>query len=97
MKPKAKRKAARRVRGASFKKGETVIVLSGAHKGKTGKVLQVMPRKGAALVEGVNLVKKHMRKTQEQPNGGIVSREAPMSICKLATFDSGRKTAGKTA
>ena len=81
----------------AFKRGDTVIVLSGENKGKTGKVLQVMPSSGRALVEGLNLVKKHMRKTQENPKGGIVEKEAPLAVCKLRLFDSGRKTAGKPA
>ena len=94
-----KRKAHANVRPAAiaFKKGDTVIVLSGESKGKTGKVLQVLPDSGRALVEGINLVKKHMRKTQDNPKGGIVEKEAPLAVCKLRVFDPARKTAGKPA
>ncbi|NCD32675.1 MAG: 50S ribosomal protein L24 [Spartobacteria bacterium] len=67
----------------NFKKGDEVIVLSGEDKGKSGKVLQVMPAKGMAVVEGVNYIKKHLRKSQDNPNGGIVEKEAPMNACKL--------------
>ncbi|MBM4153943.1 MAG: 50S ribosomal protein L24 [Lentisphaerae bacterium] len=81
----------------AFKKGETVIVLSGEDKGKTGKVLQVLPGSGRALVEGVNLVKKHMRKSQDNPKGGILEKEAPLPVCKLRAFDAARKAAGKPA
>lgn len=66
-----------------LKKGDTVTVISGNDKGKTGKVLQTMPTKGRALVEGVNFVKKHMRKTQDNPEGGIVEMEAPLAISNL--------------
>jgi large subunit ribosomal protein L24 len=65
------------------KKGDTVTVISGDDKGKSGKVLQTMPQTGRALVEGVNVVKKHMRKTQDNPQGGIVELEAPIAISNL--------------
>lgn len=68
---------------AHVKKGDDVIVIAGADKGKSGKVIQVMPGKGRALVEGVNLVKKHMRKTQDNPQGGIVEMEAPIAISNV--------------
>jgi large subunit ribosomal protein L24 len=94
-----KRKAKRNERpvAVAFKKGDTVIVLSGENKGKTGKVLQVLPDSGRALVEGINMVKKHMRKTQDNPKGGIVEKEAPLAVCKLRVFDAARKAAGKPA
>ncbi len=94
-----KRKAQRNAKpvAVAFKKGDTVIVLSGENKGKTGKVLQVLPGSGRALVEGINMVKKHMRKTQDNPKGGIVEKEAPLPVCKLRVFDAARKAAGKPA
>ena len=52
-----------------IKKGDTVTVIAGEDKGKSGKVIQVVPQSGRALVEGVNIVKKHMQKTQENPAG----------------------------
>lgn len=68
---------------AHLKKGENVVVLSGAHKGKRGKVLELTDERTRALVEGVNLVKRHQRKSQERPQGGIVEREAPLHVSKL--------------
>ena len=55
-----------------IKKGDAVVVIAGDDKGKTGKVLQIIPQTGRALVEGVNFVKKHMQKTEDNPQGGIV-------------------------
>ena len=68
---------------AKIKKGSTVIVIAGDDKGKSGKVLQVAPDGGRALVEGVNFVKKHMQKSEDNPQGGIVEREAPIAISNL--------------
>ncbi|MFA5688780.1 MAG: 50S ribosomal protein L24 [Kiritimatiellales bacterium] len=68
---------------ARIKKGDTVEVIAGNDKGKTGKVLQVMAGGERALVEGVNFVKKHMRKTQDNPNGAIIDKEAPLHISNL--------------
>lgn len=67
----------------SIHKGDAVVAIAGAEKGRRGKVLSVIPEKGRALVEGLNMVKKHMRKSQEQPQGAIVEREAPMAISNL--------------
>ena len=66
-----------------IKKGDTVEVIAGKSKGKTGKVLLVDPKVGRALVEGVNMVRKHMKKTQDNPQGGIVDRESPIAISNL--------------
>ena len=66
-----------------FKRGDTVMVLTGDDKGKSGKVLQVLRKKGRAIVEGLNYVKRHMRKTQDNPKGGIVEKEAPIAISNL--------------
>jgi large subunit ribosomal protein L24 len=68
---------------AKIKKGDTVSVIAGDEKGKSGKVLLVMPESGRVLVEGVNFVKKHMQKTQDDPQGGIVEKEAPIAISNL--------------
>lgn len=71
-----------------IRKGDTVVVLSGAHKGKTGRVLTVYPDKGAVIVERVQLVKRHTRKGGKgAPQGGIVEREAPIAISKVALID----------
>jgi large subunit ribosomal protein L24 len=64
-------------------KSDSVLILSGKYKGRTGKVLKVFPEKGRAVVEGVNLIKRHTKPTQELPQGGIVEKEAPINISNL--------------
>jgi large subunit ribosomal protein L24 len=71
---------------AKIKKGDKVVVLTGRDKGKTGEVVQVMPKETRALVSGVNLVKRHQRQTQTQ-EAGIVSKEAPVHLSNLALAD----------
>jgi large subunit ribosomal protein L24 len=66
-----------------IRKNDTVRVIQGKDKGKTGKVLHVYPKIGRALVEGVNFVKKHTRRTQKDQQGGIVTKESPIAIGKL--------------
>ena len=66
-----------------IKKGDTVKVIAGDEKGKSGKVLEVNPQTGRAFVEGLNIVKKHMQKTQDNPQGGIIEKEASIAISNL--------------
>ena len=66
-----------------IKKNDMVVVLSGEEKGKAGKVLAVYPGKGRVLVEGVNMVKKALRKSQDNPKGGIITKEAPIYAAKV--------------
>ena len=66
-----------------IKKGDNVTVIAGDEKGKSGKVLQIAPQTGRALVEGLNFVKKHMRKTEDNPQGGVVEMEASIAISNL--------------
>lgn len=66
-----------------IKKGDTVMVVTGKSAGKKGKVLDVMPRDGKVLVEGVNMVKKHQRPTQVMPQGGIIDKEAPLQVSNV--------------
>ncbi len=66
-----------------IKKGDTVRVIAGDDKGKSGKILQIVPQTGRALVEGVNFAKKHMRKTEDNPQGGVVEMEASIAISNL--------------
>ena len=61
------------------KKGDTVQVLSGKDKGKEGKILTALPKKGKVIVEGVNKVKRHNKPSQSNPQGGIVTKEAAIS------------------
>ncbi len=70
-----------------IKKGDTVTVISGNDRGKTGKVLQVLPDGDRALVEGIQFVKKHMRKTQDNPQGGVFEKEAPVHLSNLKKTD----------
>ncbi len=74
-----------------FKRGDVVYVISGDDKGRTGKVLRVMPDEGRAVVEGINLVKRHRRRSQEHPQGIIATVEAPVPLCKLRRHDPARK------
>lgn len=69
-----------------IKKNDIVYVLSGRDTGKTGKVFKVYPKKDYALVEGVNYVKKHARKTKQDQQGGIIQKESRIHICNIAVF-----------
>lgn len=70
------------------KTNDTVIVISGDDKGKKGKVLQVSPKEGKVIVEGVNIVKKHVKPRPPQEAGGIVDAEAPMYASKVQLYCS---------
>ena len=70
--------------GLGIKKGDRVIVLAGKDKGKTGRVVSVYPAKQRVLVEGVNMVKRHMRKSQQHPSGAIINKELPVHISNLS-------------
>ena len=72
---------------AKIKKGDSVVVRSGKDKGRTGTVLQVMPKDGKVLVEGINVATRHRKPTQANPQGGIERREAPMAISKVSVAD----------
>ena len=67
-----------------LKKGDEVIVITGDHKGSKGKILEVLRTKNRVLIEGVNIVKKHERKTQDNPQGSIVEREAPIHVSNVS-------------
>jgi large subunit ribosomal protein L24 len=77
-----------------IKKGDTVKVLSGRDRGATGRVLRVLPEDRKAIVEGVNIVTKHVKPNQQSPNGSRVEQEAPIYTCKLQLIDpkSGKPT-----
>jgi len=68
------------------RKGDMVIVVRGKDKGKRGKVLRAMPRQGRVVVEGVNMVKKHMRPTRQMMQGGIIEKEAPLHASKVMLY-----------
>lgn len=65
------------------KKNDEVQVISGNHKGETGRVLQVFPEKEQVIIEGVRIIKKHAKRSQEQPDGGIIEREGPIHISNV--------------
>lgn len=71
---------------AKIKKGDKVVVLTGRDKGKTGEVVQVLPKETRAIVRGVNLVKRHTRQTA-QSEGGIISKEAAIQLSNIAIVD----------
>ena len=73
--------------GLRIRKGDKVRVLAGRDRGKAGKVLHVYPRKDRVLVEGINMVKKHARKSQQNPQGAILHREMPLHISNLCLLD----------
>lgn len=65
------------------KKGDTVVVLSGKDKGKKGKVIEALPQTAKVVVEGVHKVKRHTKPTQKLPQGGIITKEAPLASSKV--------------
>jgi large subunit ribosomal protein L24 len=72
---------------ARIRQGDTVVVISGKDKGKTGKVKRVLLESDRVIVEGINLVKRHMRPTPRNPSGGILEREQPIFACKVMPVD----------
>ncbi len=66
-----------------IKRGDEVVVIAGAHRGKTGKILEILPKKQRARVEGVALVKRHLKKSQEHPQGTIAEREGSIHVSNL--------------
>ena len=70
-----------------IKKGDTVYVLAGDDKGETGRVLSIDAKKGRAIVEGINKVKKSTKPSAQNPQGGIVEKEAPIHMSNLSVLD----------
>ena len=73
-------------------KGMIVKVISGNHKGQSGKILDVFPKKMKAIVEGVNLRKRSVRPTQDNPSGGYIDREAPLHVSNLMVLHNDQPT-----
>ena len=71
------------------KKGDTVVVLTGATRGRTGRVLKVLPEKNKVIVEGLNFVTRHTRPTQTNPQGGRLEKEAPMHASNVKVIAEG--------
>ena len=79
---------------AKIKKGDRVIVLTGRDKGRQGAVLQVIPKENRVLVEGLNIVHRHTRPSQSDPQGGIKNKEAQLHVSNVALVDP--KSGGPT-
>ncbi len=78
-----------------IKKGDKVIVISGADKGTVGEVTKVLPDKDQVVVEGVNVRKKALKPTQANPDGGIVEQEMPIHVSNVMAYDAKAKKASK--
>ncbi|MBT3169233.1 MAG: 50S ribosomal protein L24 [Candidatus Cloacimonetes bacterium] len=70
-----------------IKKGDNVVVITGKYKGVKGQVLQAIPKTGKVIVEKVNFIKKHTKPTQQNQQGGIVEREAPINVSNVKLFN----------
>ncbi len=79
----------------NIKKGDKVKVITGSYKGTVAEVTKVFPKTDKIIVEGVNIVKKHLKPTQMNPDGGIVEKEAPIHVSNVALYDEKAKQAGK--
>ncbi|CAI9085339.1 50S ribosomal protein L24 [Candidatus Methylacidiphilum fumarolicum] len=86
MKKRGQKKCIVPLKKFPVKRGDEVIVISGSERGKKGKVLQVLREKSKVIVEGIRMMKKAVRPTQENPQGGIIEKEAPISISNVMIF-----------
>ena len=76
------------------KKGDEVVVIAGAEKGKRGKIIEVLRAKQRVIVEGTHMIKRHVRKNQQNPNGAIVEREGTAhisNVMQVAVYDGSKK------
>lgn len=78
-----------------IKKGDKVKVITGAYKGTIGEVTKAFPKEDKVIVEGVNMVKKHLRPTQQNPEGGIVEKEAKIHVSNVMLYDEKAKQASR--
>ncbi|OGW92330.1 MAG: 50S ribosomal protein L24 [Omnitrophica bacterium RIFCSPHIGHO2_02_FULL_63_14] len=81
-----------------IRKGDKVLVIAGKDRGKSGKVIHVYPERARALVEGVNMVKKHVRKSPKNPQGGVIHQEVPIHLSNVSLLSpvTGKPTRLKT-
>ena len=79
-----------------IKKGDTVLVISGKDRGARGEVIRVLPKKRAAVVEGVNVATRHMKQRRGVTQTGIIHGEAPVDLSKLMLVDNDTQKAGRT-
>jgi large subunit ribosomal protein L24 len=75
------------------KKGDEVVVLAGKEKGKRGKIIAVMPKKQRVIVEGVQMIKRHTRKSQQHPNGAIIEREGTIHLSNVKKAEAAAEVA----
>lgn len=80
-----------------LQKGDTVMVRSGKYKGKTGKVVATHPSLNKVTVEGINIVKKHMKPNKQYPQGGIIDMTKPIDVSKVGIVDPSTKKAARVA
>ena len=78
-----------------IRKGDNVEVISGNFRGSSGKVLEVIARKQRVLIEGVRMIKKHLKKSQDNPQGKIAEREGPIHISNVRVLERGERAAHK--
>ena len=81
-----------------LKRGDDVVVIAGSHKGKSGKILELVPAKQRARVEGVAMIKRHLKKSQEHPNGTIAEREGTIHVSNLqlkSRYDGSKRRQAK--
>ena len=89
------KQSGRALQKTRIRKGDTVMVIAGREKGKTGKVLSVIPSMGKVTVEKLNIVKRHSKPTQKHKQGGILEREAPFSISNVMIYSQGIQKASR--
>jgi len=82
---------------AHVKKGDEVVVIAGAEKGKRGRIIEILTNKNRAIVEGTHLIKKHTRKSQQHPNGAIVEKEGTVHLSNLVKAEKYDAKHAKTA
>jgi large subunit ribosomal protein L24 len=87
--------ASSKVYKIKLKKGDTVVVVSGKYKGKTGKIIATHPSLNKVTVEGINIVKKHMKPNRAYPQGGIIELTKPIWVSKVAAYEPASKKPSK--
>lgn len=89
------RQTIKKVHKIKLKKGDTVVVRTGKYKGQTGKITATHPTLNAVTVDGINVVKRHVKPNRAHPQGDIVQLTKPIAVSKVAFYDTTTKKAGK--